>query len=493
MSELRAGRYVQREGAWHDTLLDVPVSVDVQDEGTDAAAALLHRARVAARVRHPGLAPVLDLGVEDGRVWAVSSARGFVELQLHSEPMRIVDRAGELGEALHALHSAGGVHGDVRPGTIEVSEGQLRLKGLEHARIEGLEPPSSAERGPFTAPEVRAGEPPTAASDQYALSACLVWCLTGELPDRIYQHPEGSPIWAPIPEPTRSILRRAVSRDPSARYGSVVEFVAALGRGRAGREASGDAPVDKAGAAPRILIATQDSKVEDSILQDLGGVETRVAHTADEMKASLESYTPHLLLVDVDVTGGLELVRGLHALYPDVAIIAVLGRDHPDLAKAWNDPAIEQSLLKPLASGRVLKEVSAALKQRGIEVVREAARVVLVEDDATQASLLLRFLKRESLTPTVYDTGLAALEDDGPSPAVYILDIGLPDISGLEVLRRIRLDPKRGSVPILVLSAKDQAPDVVRALDLGADDYLAKPYAPAELLARVRRLLKPRS
>ena len=92
--------------------------------------------------------------------------------------------------------------------------------------------------------------------------------------------------------------------------------------------------------------------------------------------------------------------------------------------------------------------------------------------------------------------GLALLQDPpvGAAPDLVILDLMLPDMDGLEVCRRIRALPgDRGQVPVLMLTAKGDPMDRIVGLELGADDYLPKPFEPRELLARIRAVLRRRS
>jgi two-component system OmpR family response regulator len=116
-------------------------------------------------------------------------------------------------------------------------------------------------------------------------------------------------------------------------------------------------------------------------------------------------------------------------------------------------------------------------------------RILIAEDDATLADGLTRCLRQSGYAVdcakngTETDATLVAGEYD-----LVILDLGLPKLNGLEVLRRLRA---RGSkVPVLILTALDGVSDRVRGLDLGADDYLAKPFALTELEARVRALTR---
>ena len=116
-------------------------------------------------------------------------------------------------------------------------------------------------------------------------------------------------------------------------------------------------------------------------------------------------------------------------------------------------------------------------------------RILLVEDDAVLARGLAASLKLAgyAVDHETSGTDAAAIAESEPY-ALVILDIGLPGQSGFEVLRRLRA---RGSnVPVLILTARDTLADRVKGLDLGADDYLQKPFEPAELEARVRALVR---
>lgn len=119
-------------------------------------------------------------------------------------------------------------------------------------------------------------------------------------------------------------------------------------------------------------------------------------------------------------------------------------------------------------------------------------RILLVEDDALLASGLQSALGRASHTVEHVDDGRrAVLALDNTQFDLVILDLGLPRLDGTEVLRLIR--GKGNDVPVLILSARDASKDRILGLDLGADDYLTKPFELDELLARVRALERRRS
>jgi DNA-binding response OmpR family regulator len=117
-----------------------------------------------------------------------------------------------------------------------------------------------------------------------------------------------------------------------------------------------------------------------------------------------------------------------------------------------------------------------------------AQRVLVVEDEEDIAFPLVRTLEREGYDVSWVDSGQQALDTLSTSPDVVILDLGLPDIDGLEVCRRAREAGFEGA--IMIVTARAGELDRVVGLDYGADDYLAKPFGLAELQARVRALLR---
>ena len=115
-------------------------------------------------------------------------------------------------------------------------------------------------------------------------------------------------------------------------------------------------------------------------------------------------------------------------------------------------------------------------------------RILLVEDETALSEPLAFLLEREGYDVTIAADGLAALaEFDRVGSDLILLDLMLPGLSGTEVCREIR---QRSGVPIIMLTAKDSEVDIVVGLELGADDYVTKPYSTRELLARIRAVLR---
>ena len=126
--------------------------------------------------------------------------------------------------------------------------------------------------------------------------------------------------------------------------------------------------------------------------------------------------------------------------------------------------------------------------------MRMNQHLLMIEDDARLAGMVGEYLSQSGYVVTHAgdgQSGLALLQSQ--SPSLVILDLMLPDIDGLEVCRRIRALPSGlAQTPVLMLTAKGDAMDRIIGLEIGADDYLPKPFEPRELVARVRSILRRR-
>lgn len=114
--------------------------------------------------------------------------------------------------------------------------------------------------------------------------------------------------------------------------------------------------------------------------------------------------------------------------------------------------------------------------------------ILVVEDEAAIAETIVYALQTEGFTPLWKATGQEALAAVAAQPvALVVLDVGLPDMSGLDVCRALR---RRHAMPVIFLTARSSEVDKIVGLELGADDYLAKPFSPRELTARIRAVLR---
>jgi DNA-binding response OmpR family regulator len=122
--------------------------------------------------------------------------------------------------------------------------------------------------------------------------------------------------------------------------------------------------------------------------------------------------------------------------------------------------------------------------------LKEYGDILVVDDEASVVEVVALYLKREGFTVRVARDGRSALNAIREHlPALVVLDLMLPEIDGLEIVRRLR-DDATSDVPVIMLTARRQETDRIYGLELGADDYVTKPFSPAELVSRVKAVLR---
>src|SRR5689334_5674118 len=131
---------------------------------------------------------------------------------------------------------------------------------------------------------------------------------------------------------------------------------------------------------------------------------------------------------------------------------------------------------------------SRAVSSRQLRKDSTLARVMVVEDEEAYSDALSYMLRREGFEVSVAATGTDALiEFDRTGADIVLLDLMLPEMSGTEVCRQLR---QKSNVPVIMITARDSEIDKVVGLEIGADDYVTKPYSPRELVARIRAVLR---
>ena len=119
------------------------------------------------------------------------------------------------------------------------------------------------------------------------------------------------------------------------------------------------------------------------------------------------------------------------------------------------------------------------------------ARILVAEDDPDIASLLAHYLQRAGFEADLVSSGADVLPRIKKAPPdVLLLDVMLPGLDGLSVCRTVRSDQRTAAIPIIMITAKGEESDRIVGLELGADDYIAKPFSPNEVIARIRALLR---
>src|SRR5512132_3050366 len=170
------------------------------------------------------------------------------------------------------------------------------------------------------------------------------------------------------------------------------------------------------------------------------------------------------------------------------------------MGSTWGRPGSMRSRAASTAPGREAPARTRSTSNRrrhgqpgsvsGCRPVKNAQThsILIVEDEASIASFVGMYLKRAGFVVRTAGTGEEAIEQaEEHAPSLIVLDLMLPDVDGIEVCRRVR---QRSDVPILMLTARDDDVDKIIGLEVGADDYLTKPFNPRELVARVKSVLR---
>ena len=118
-------------------------------------------------------------------------------------------------------------------------------------------------------------------------------------------------------------------------------------------------------------------------------------------------------------------------------------------------------------------------------------KIIFIEDEQDLVNLLIHYLSKEGYIVKSSQDGIRGLKlIKQENPDLVILDLMIPELDGLEVCKRLRADPKTSTLPIIMLTAKGEESDKIVGLELGADDYVTKPFSPKELIARVKALFR---
>lgn len=116
--------------------------------------------------------------------------------------------------------------------------------------------------------------------------------------------------------------------------------------------------------------------------------------------------------------------------------------------------------------------------------------ILIIEDDPVMVAFLDEYLSRDFQTEKVTDAAAALTRLESQSYSLVVLDLFMPGMDGFAFLKTVRANPSLNRMPVLVLSGSERSEDRVRALDLGADDFVVKPFNPLELTARVKNLIR---
>ena len=156
------------------------------------------------------------------------------------------------------------------------------------------------------------------------------------------------------------------------------------------------------------------------------------------------------------------------------------------------DPDIVRAAISTRLGGRPARSPAVPRDEDIIPAAEPGKRILLVEDDELVATIVKHRLTRAGFEIIHFDDGVEARDNaSADGVCLAILDIKIPGIDGFELLEHLRSRPEFARIPVVILTALGSERDVVRALRLGASDYIVKPFSPTELVARVNRLLQP--
>jgi DNA-binding response OmpR family regulator len=289
----------------------------------------------------------------------------------------------------------------------------------------------------------------------------------------------------------RAVARPASGPGPGDRP-RLADFLEALDAARGGPHGVLVAQIDGVPTvAERCGWATTDMILDGlaGSIDEVLGPDGPVARlTGDEMGAVLDGVDP--------AEGGVRGEQVVEAVrtYPvrasdgeSFSLTASVGLAFPvegKKAKANLDEARALVLRAQRAGGNRLATADAGESM-------EVAPIIVADDDDITAKILTHRLEREGFRVTRFDNGSDAYKGAlKETPALVLLDVKMPGMDGFEVLERLRKTPSYAQIPIVMLTSMGSDADVVRGFELGADDYMLKPFSPAELMARLRRLLR---
>ena len=268
-------------------------------------------------------------------------------------------------------------------------------------------------------------------------------------------------------------------------------------------------------ARPSILIIDDDTDItmllSALLSQKCPGHQVQIATSAAAAEPLLQMGSFALIVLDLvlpDSDGRAILQRLKETSHRNTSVFVLSGVDKASIRdeclalgarkfipKPFNPNAIADAIAAELTTPEpALPGIGDALPTPAptpVAAPKAAISVLVADDDELLANVVKHRLTREGFTVTHVTNGAAALAAVEAQPfSLVVLDVKMPMMDGFEVLTNIRKNPARADMPIIMLTAMGSERDVVRGYDLGANDYVLKPFSPAELLAKVKRLLK---
>jgi CheY-like chemotaxis protein len=254
--------------------------------------------------------------------------------------------------------------------------------------------------------------------------------------------------------------------------------------------------------ARRVLLVEDDDGIRtiaEMSLSSLGGYEVLALPSGERAVAQAAAFEPDLLVLDVSMPGmdgpqTLDALRQDPRLAATPAVFLTALTQAKEVAHYRSLGAVVDVIAKPFDPHALCNRVAAVFAERRVTVAPGVKRpaVLVVEDDPGIRYLLQFILEQQGhdvVSASDGTEGMALIAGERRAD-LAILDITLPSIDGLQLLEHLRTSPPWHDIPVLMLTARGDERSVQRALAAGADDYLAKPFDPVELVARLERLVR---
>ena len=251
--------------------------------------------------------------------------------------------------------------------------------------------------------------------------------------------------------------------------------------------------VDTVTETPRLLLISTDTELSQE-LQQLGRIQGLTWHHTDDINLAttwLDSNSPYVVVIDTETIPNqqeyLALITDLNALTPDFPTLVLSTSDHLTDRIAATRAGASSFLVKPVTATLVWQTINQLFKNQQSAI----ASILIVDDDLVFLDSLRSILEPWGIRVNTLEEPLHFWEVlQATRPDLLILDIEMPEINGIELCQALRSDPAWQELPILFLTARQDAQAIRQVFEVGGDDYISKPVVGAELMARINNRLE---
>lgn len=244
----------------------------------------------------------------------------------------------------------------------------------------------------------------------------------------------------------------------------------------------------------RILVVDSKEEMAELIKLELQTEGYEVFSTSCGQKGMelIREVKPHVVLLDIMVGNGkgYEILRSIKENHKDIAVIIVTATGAETEVQKGLELGADDYIAKPFYSGLFLERIRKRIKDGRQEGSKQNPKILVIDDDTELTQSLMTHLKKKGYYAVGAYSGREGLElIPSVKPDLIILDIIMPEMDGYEVLKEIKKKPSTQNITVILLTAKGLDEDIQKGLDLGADDYITKPFPPALLTRRIQDVM----